>query len=496
VIDKLDYLAELGITGLYLNPVFTSPSAHKYDGAGYHHVDPHFGPDPAGDKELAAQETLDDPLTWNWTAADRLLLKLVHECHVRGMRIILDGVFNHMGLESRAFQDVVRNGRTSGFAHWFKITSWDRPTGHAPFDYRGWAGVRELPELQQDAEGIVAGPREYIFACTRRWMAPDGAGWPADGIDGWRLDVACCIAHPFWKVWRRHVKAINPQAYITAELVDTPAEISPYLQGDEFDAVMNYNFAFACDEFFFSERNAISASEFDTALRVMRNVCRPAVAYVQQNLFGSHDTARVAAHIVNRDGLHYRGWDHYHPHSRAQAGYKTRKPTQKERQLQKLFVIFQMTYVGAPMIYYGDEAGMWGANDPCCRKPMIWDDMVYEDEIFQADGTCRDPGDTVEVDAELRAHYRVLIHLRNRYASLRRGDYQTVLLDDARKLFGFCRTLDSEMICVFLNADRDAHEVEPGLPGQWQDALNGGEYISLQRPFTVAAYQGRALVRQ
>jgi len=294
VLGKLDYLEELGVNALYFNPVFKAPSSHKYDGETYHHIDPHLGPDPRGDLRLIATETPDDPSTWVWTAADLLVLELIRELHNRGMRIIFDGVFNHMGLRSWPFRDVLAHQRDSRFSDWFAIESWrDRRRG-TRFVYRGWAGVRELPELRQDEDGIVPGPRKYIFDATRRWMDPDNDGDPSDGIDGWRLDVAFCISHAFWKSWRKWVRSINPEAYLTAEVVAEPAELEPYLRGDEFDAVMNYNFGFICDEYFFAREKRISTTAFDRTLRELREAFPRQVGYVMQNLFGSHDTARLA----------------------------------------------------------------------------------------------------------------------------------------------------------------------------------------------------------
>ena len=312
IIDSLDYLVDLGIEAIYLNPIFDSPSSHKYDGATYHHIDPHFGPDPEGDRQLIAAETPHDPATWLWTAADRLALRLIDEVHQRSLRLIFDGVWNHMGVNSFAFRDVVARQRASAYRDWFKINSWDDAAAGTKFDYAGWAGARELPEIMQDEHGHVAAPRDYIYAATRRWMDPNGDGDPADGIDGWRLDVAFCIRHPFWKAWRRHVRAINPEAYLVAEVVQTPAEEQLYLQGDEFDAVMNYNFLFNVFEFFIADQYRITATEFDTKLRELREIHPAQVAHVMQNLVDCHDTSRLASQIVNRDGCSIRDWDEIH----------------------------------------------------------------------------------------------------------------------------------------------------------------------------------------
>ena len=244
VLRKLDYLQDLGITAIYLNPVFQSPSLHKYDGESYHHIDPNFGPDPEGDRKLIATENPLDPSTWVWTTADELALKLIDEAHKKGIKIIFDGVFNHLGYNSFAFQDVIKNQEKSPYKDWFIINSWDNKEKGTKFDYVGWFGVKSLPEIKEDSTGIVSGPKEYIFNATKRWMNPKNKG-TAFGIDGWRLDVAFCIGHPFWKKWRKHVRSINPEAYMTAEIVDTPEKVKPYMQGDEFDGEMNYNFAFA-----------------------------------------------------------------------------------------------------------------------------------------------------------------------------------------------------------------------------------------------------------
>ena len=149
------------------------------------------------------------PTTWVWTEADKLFLKLINEVHKRGMKIIIDGVFNHMGINSWAFKDVVLNQQKSKYKDWFTIKSWDDSIKGTKFDYEGWFGVKELPELREDENGIVDGPKQYIFNITKRWMDPNSDGNPEDGIDGWRLDVAYCVKHQFWKDWRKHVKSIK-----------------------------------------------------------------------------------------------------------------------------------------------------------------------------------------------------------------------------------------------------------------------------------------------
>lgn len=472
ILDKLDYLHDLGVTALYLNPVFWAPSSHKYDGATYHHIDPTFGPDPAGDRALIAQETPDDPSTWVWTAADRLARQLIGEVHRRGMYIIFDGVFNHMGLNSFAFRDVVANQQRSRFADWFEIRSWDDPARGTRFDYKGWADVKELPDLRKVGDDIAPGPKAYIFAATRRWMDPNGDDNPDDGLDGWRLDVAFCIGHQFWKDWRRLVKSINPQAYLTAEVIDPIDVLRPYLQGDEFDAVMNYNFAFACVEYFVEEKGGITTAEFDAYLRTLREAFPGGVSYVMQNLVDSHDSNRIASHIVNRNKYRFRAWADYHPWSAGEnPAYDTRAPDAYARQAQKLLAIFQMTYLGAPMIYYGDEAGMWGANDPCCRKPMLWDDMTFAPEAVSPRGSPYPVAHPVAFDHDLFQHYRQLIHIRNAYPALQVGDFQTLLTG---VVYAFARTTPEQTVVVVLNNHDAPQQVTLHLPAArtWHDVLN------------------------
>lgn len=500
IINKLDYLKELGITALYLNPIFTSPSHHKYDGATFHHVDPYLGPDPEGDKLLIINEIPHDPATWVWTSADKLFLKLIEEAHNRKMYLIIDGVFNHMGINSWVFQDVKKNQQNSLYKNWISVTSWDDAEKGSSFQYNGWWGVKELPELKQDENGIVEGPRNYIFNITKRWMDPNGDGNTSDGIDGWRLDVAFCVKHPFWKAWREVVKGINPEAYLTAEIIDPIPVIKPYLEGDEFDAVMNYNFAFTSAEFFFETKNKISPSEFNIKLEELRNAFPKGVDYVQQNLFGSHDANRIGSHIVNRDKFHYRNWGNYFNISKgSNSEYDTRKPNEYEIQLQKLFAIFQMTYIGAPMIYYGDEAGMWGANDPDCRKPMIWSDIIYDDEKLLPNQEQRKVSDKVEFNKELFEHYKKLIHIRNENEVLQIGSYEALLLDDKNNFFAFSRKLDDKEIIVLINNSDNEFELNiPVTHNEYYSDLLNKEKIDVENEILnvkILAKWGRILLK-
>lgn len=499
IIDQLDYLVDLGIEAIYLNPIFDAPSHHKYDGATYHHIDPHFGPDPEGDRRLIASENPIDSTTWLWTAADRLALRLIDEAHRHGLRIIFDGVWNHMGLNSFAFRDVAARQRDSTFRDWFRIDGWDDLAAGTTFGFTGWYGSRELPEFLQDDDGHGAGPRDYIYAATRRWMDPNGDGDPSDGIDGWRLDVAFCVRHPFWKAWRRHVRAINPEAYLVAEVVQSPEAEKPYLEGDEFDATMNYNFLFNVYEFFIADKYRVTAGQFDANMRRLREAHSPQVAHVMQNLLDCHDTSRLASQIVNRDIWSIRDWDEFFRRTKPADSprYDTRKPTAAERRVQRLVALFQMTYMGAPMIYYGDEAGMWGGNDPCCRKPMVWPDLAYDPEAVQPDGATRAVPEEVAFDHDLYAYYRKIIALRKASPALRRGDYRTLLADDARRLFAFARQTEGDTAVCLFNADEVMHTVQLAIgDGEWHDALDDAPVVLVDGvlqitipPFAGAVYR-------
>jgi glycosidase len=396
----------------------------------------------------------------------------------------------------------VANQQQSPFRDWFKVRSWDDPVAGTKFAYDGWFGVENLPELKQDERGIVSGPRDYIFAATRRWMDPNADGDPDDGIDGWRLDVAFCVRHAFWKDWREHVRSINPDAYLVAEVIEAVPDQTPYLTGDEFDAVMNYNFGFACAEFFISQKDRIWASEFDRRLQQLREAYPAEVALGMMNLFASHDSNRLASQIVNRDGpVAYRQWSKYHRWSQAQhnPSYDTRKPTADEVQIQKLLAIFQMTYVGAPLIYYGDEAGMWGANDPCCRKPMVWPELDYEEEATLPNGKMKFRPDPVHFDEELFRHYQRLIHIRNRSPALQLGDFRTLLCDDTNDIYAFARQHGGEQVIVVLNNHHAMQQVTLLQPGTFVDHLNqDARYQSLDGKLclAVAAKWGCILRRQ
>jgi glycosidase len=429
VLSKLPYFRELGVTALYFCPVFESNSNHGYDTIDYRHISQYFG-FKGDNEEVIAHETL-DPTTWKWTPSDKLFLQVVKAAHAQGLKVIIDGVFNHMGRNSFAMRDLLANGQKSSYADWFDVTDWGPPV-----KYHSWGGGGALPVFHKDSRTgyASASAKQYIFNVTRRWMAPNGD--PADGIDGWRLDVAQDVPAPFWIDWRKHVKGINSNAYITGEIWGIATK---YLRGDEWDAVMNYQFAMRAIRYFVDHKRKISASEFDGQLKHLLASYPMQVNYVMQNLYDSHDTDRLVSMIANPDRNYNQG-----DHPQNGDPYDGSKPGPSAYQVLKLMATFQMTFLGAPMIWYGDEAGMFGASDPTDRKPMLWRDLEPYDN----------PQDAVMQD--VYEHYRRVIAIRNTYPALRTGQFHTWVTDDPNDLYGFTRTRGDEVVAVIVNnSDRD-----------------------------------------
>lgn len=488
VIERLDYLVDLGINAIYFNPMFHAASLHKYDATSFHHIDPYFGPDPAGDLALMEAET-EDPATWAWTTADRLFLELLAKCHERGVRVVIDGVFNHTGRRCFAFQDVIENQADSRYHDWYVVRSFDDPqTPENEFRYEGWWGAMSLPIFADNAAGddLAAGPKAYVHAITRRWMDPDGDGDPSDGVDGWRLDVANEVPIGFWAEWNRLVREVNPAAYTVAEHWEDAAE---FLDEGGFSATMNYHgFAQPVKAFVIDGR--LPASRF-AQLLVDRMLAHPERRrHAMQNLIDSHDTPRVASMTVNArrqppyenpTSFDYdagrwnspRGWDRY----------EVRAPRRAERRLQRIVAVLQATCVGAPMLYYGTEAGMWGADDPDDRKPMVWPDLAYDDEASDPRGRTR-VADPVGFDHGLHAFYRFVLKMRTTMPVLSQGGFEVLRTDDAAKALVFRRRLDDQSVYVVVNRG----------DGPWSVALDADRGRRLKEVFTASGEPHRVRV--
>ena len=495
IIDKLDYLQELGINAIYLNPIFQSPSSHKYGTESYRHIDRFFGPDPEGDRLIVTAENPLDPSTWQWTAADKLFLELIRQVHLRNMRIIIDGVFNHVGLTFWAFQDVIANRSASPYYYWFNVKGSggedlshlnDYQTlpdffltdGQTPLEYTGY--VADLPAFRQDINGPLEPVRKHIRNIVQRWGDPNGDGDPSDGIDGWRLDVAERLQMNFWKQFNKWVKDLNPEAYLTGEIWwedywnNQQFNAAPWLTGDVFDAVMNYRFGDTMFKFFLDEKQQISATELDDLLKSARQDYRPETAYALQNMLDSHDMERLASAAANPD----RWMDHgnnlqYNP------DFKISPPDQVGWSKIKAILTFQFTYPGAPYIYYGDEVGMWGADDPDCRKPMVWAEYNYDDETAHPCDRLPDCNysrdcDKVYINLDILNTYKTLIQLRKKYSALVHGSYQTVLIADEKGLFAFQRSNKNEIILAVFNSSKSIQEIPENLlnRNKWQPVFS------------------------
>jgi glycosidase len=482
VVDKLDYLQDLGITAIYFNPINDAPSLHKYDARNWRHVDVNFGPDPAGDNEIIASEDPVDPSTWKWTSADNLFLELVDELHKRDMRIILDYSWNHTGVEFWAWRDIIKNQENSGFAEWYDVKEFDDPkTVKNEFDYHGWLNLRSLPEIKKvnvttereighPYEGDLSeGAKRHIFAVTQRWLAPDGD--VSKGIDGYRLDVADHVGMVFWRNWRIFVKSINPQAYLVGEIwweqwPDKLMNPVPYVSGDVFDAVMFYQIYRPARSFFGKMDDEIDAVQFKDSLEFQWNRLEKATRYGMMNTAATHDSPRLVTSFNNS------GKYKYNAKPDADPEYKAGKPDEETWQRVKLYLIHQFTNIGAPHIWNGDEMGMWGADDPDCRKPLWWEEFDFEPEFrnnFQEEE--EKEVDEIGFNHKIYDFYKKLIRIRKENPVLINGEIEFLMAEG--KILIYKRSEYNKEIIVVLNAGTDATEVELTGNESWQDLLTG-----------------------
>jgi len=376
ILEHLDYLEDLGITALYFNPIFQSAANHRYHTHDYYTVDPILG----GNEAFA---------------------QFMEAAHSRGMRVVLDGVFNHASRGFLQFNHIMENGEQSPYLDWFSVKKFPLHAfdeKHKP-NYECWWDNRELPKLNTDHDQV----RDFIFDVAEYWLH--------QGIDGWRLDVPLEIKTPgFWEEFRRRVKAVNPEAYILAEIWD---EAKAWLQGDHFDATMNYAFNRACYGFFgqdvldTSERpggfklKRLDARHFAREIDRMLNLYAWPVTLAQYNLLSSHDEPRFLTMV---------GGD--------------------KRRL-RLATLCQMTFPGTPSIYYGDEIGMEGGPDPDCRRAFPWDEHRW--------------------DHDLRADFKRYIALRQAHPALRGGDFVTLHAKDLT--YAYARVSAEETVVVAFNVD-------------------------------------------
>jgi len=464
--EQLPYLQKLGINAIYLNPIFHAASLHKYDATSYHHIDPTFGPDREGDlRAIAEANETEDPATWIWTKADLYFLELVSDVHARGMRIIIDGVFNHSGTRFFAFHDVKMNGKNSKYVDWYQIKTW-REDG--TFDYSSWDEGGSLPTFGRNRDTLNPGIKKYIFDITRRWMDPSGSGRPSEGIDGWRLDVAARLPHQFWREWHSHARSINAQAYTTGEIV-TPAR--DWLNPEEFDAVMNYEWTYPTLSFFKPGPSSIGAKEFKRRIDLTHEGLTWDTILKLQNLLDSHDTGRVLTMFESPLCPDFTEFGPYFswPKTADTSKVITSKPGKEAIRSLYLAVVWQMAGPGAPMIYYGTEVGMWGASDPCDRQPMLWGDIPAKPETLKLRGELSSVNIRAP-DMETFHFYQRLISLRKAEAALRRGTHLWLESPNDSTL-AFERTFEGSTIWCVINKGHKAVDIELPQPGYdlWTD---------------------------
>ncbi|GBF74144.1 alpha-glycosidase [Paenibacillus sp. 598K] len=383
VLDHLDYLTDLGITAIYFTPLFQAPSSHKYDTQDYYAVDPQFG-------------------------TTELLRQLVAACHERGIRVMLDIVFNHTGSLFPPFRDVAEKGAHSPYADWFHISQWaDAETGQ-PMIYETFGYEPDLPKLNMVNDRLG----RYLLEVAAHWLK-------TTDIDGFRLDVANEVNHRFWRAFRDTVKAIKPEAYILGEIFH---DAMAWLGGDQLDAVMDYPVRDIAIKFFATQR--VDARMFADI------VGQQLASYPQQvneasfQLLGSHDTPRLLT----------------------LCGGSIAKL--------KLAALFQFTYIGAPCIYYGDEIGMSGDNDPDNRRCMIWE--------------------TSQQNLELLGFYRELIVLRKTHEALRSGTFRFLHAPAGGYELAYERRAGEERLILAMNVSSQPSRLLLALPDRARQADDDG----------------------
>lgn len=408
---RLPWLRDLGVGCLYLTPVFTAPSAHKYDPASYDEIDPGLG----------STETL------------RALVAAAHE---GGMRVLLDGVFNHSGNEWPPFKDVREKGAQSQYKDWFfRIEGF--PVDVAEVNYETFANRNAShPKLN------TANPelREYLTGIGERWIREVD-------IDGWRLDVANEVDHRFWRAFRDRVKGAKPDALIVGEVWHDAIR---WLDGAQFDSVMHYPWRAAVLAYL---RDDINPSFFAARTTMLRHQYEPSVEPGLIHLLGSHDTPRIRTELRGRV-------------DRA-----------------RLAAVLLLTSSGAPLVYYGDEIGMEGGEDPDNRRCMEWDESRWDLDILHT--------------------YRTLIRARSERPWLAWGEHVDLVVDDTRRIYAYRRaargTLESvygrgdEEMVVVLNTGTHPTDVALPLRGTWRDLIGGTRYEA-DGTLTIRSGAGEAVV--
>lgn len=486
VLDKLDYLEDLGINALYLNPINDAPSLHKYDARYYHHIDVNFGPDPEGDRKLILTENPNDPTTWQWTSADKLFLTLIEEIHKRKMKIIMDYSWNHTGTMFWAWQDILKNQTNSAYKDWYEILTFNNPeTDKDEFSYKGWLNINSLPEIKKvnitterkvghPYEGdINEGAKQHIFAVTKRWLAPNGD--TSKGIDGFRLDVADHIGLGFWRDFRKYVRNIQPEAYLVGEIwwEEWPDKLMnpvPYTQGDVFDAVMFYQIYRPARYFFAQNAYEIDAKTFKEELEFQWNRLDKDKRYAMMNVSSSHDAPRLLTDFYNTNKYKFQANKYDNP------AYKTGKPDAETYKRLQLYLVHVFTNIGAPHIWNGEEMGMWGEDDPHCRKPLWWKEFSFSPETRNAIPDAKKEYDKVGFNTKQFNLYKKLIAIRKANPVLSTGDIH--FLDANNKILSYKRYDSKDEIVVSFNLTAETIYLTLSENGKYINLLNHKSFKS------------------
>lgn len=465
ILDKLDYLQNLGVEVLYLNPAFVSPSNHKYDCQDYDYIDPHYGKivedcdgllNP-GDRENAHAYKYIRRVTdkRNLEASNELFAKLVEEVHKRGMRVILDGVFNHCGSFNKWMDRERIYENQEGYPKGAYVSA-DSPyrdffdfkdTNRWPYNptYDGWWTHDTLPKLNYEASTTLY---DYILKVGKKWVSPPY------NVDGWRLDVAADLGHSnefnhqFWKDFRRAVKEANPEAIILAEHYGNP---EGWLLGDEWDTVMNYDAFMEPITWFLTgmEKHSDEYREdlygnseaFIGAMRTHMRSLHMSALYTAMNELSNHDHSRFLTRTNRKVGrVSYAG---------AAAASQGINPA-----VMREAVVIQMTWPGAPTVYYGDEAGVCGFTDPDNRRTYPWG----------------------KEDQQMLDFHRSMIKLHKEYEVIRKGSLNFLWNDYQGLSYG--RFSDNEQMIVILNNLAEDREIEVEV---WQTGISRQEDTVLER---------------
>jgi glycosidase len=396
------------------------------------------------------------------------------------MRVIMDFSWNHTGTLFWAWQDILAKQADSKYKNWYNISSFDNPqTPENEFKYDGWYGNAYMPEFRKtDITGIRIngkpyegnldeGVKKHIFDVTKRWLAPNGN--TSKGVDGYRLDVADQIGLDFWRDYRTFVRSVKDDAYLIGEIwwekwPNVLMDPTPYMHGDMFDAVMFYQVYRPARYFFANTHHSIDARQLKDSLQYHWNKLDKQNLKAMMNVSSSHDAPRLLTDFYNPNNYKY------HANPNENPAYKTGKPDKESYARLRLYLIHLFTTVGAPQIWNGEEMGMWGADDPYGRKPLMWKEMKFEPENRNNISKQKPVYDKVRFDQATFNFYKKLIQIRKENPVLVDGETD-FLLTEGKKLI-YKRYTDTSEIIVVFNLEAKTQTVQLA-DGNYVDLITG-----------------------